>query len=244
MSSCLLMIALILYHEYLFLNKIVFQPTRTLNCSYSWTEIKGESPHDLTPFCLHSRTFRSIMIIYTRPNLDSVSCGRSVCKRGIIEQWRHYRGVHWCGTKGWFRKQSIDHASVITVNGSWRQGKTVARSCWVNHYTVETVSDNLSGKLKLGFISSSRLFALAKKKGNCVFDLQKAIRSVVFSTLYSSFFFCSCVYFCLYSPFNCISFHNSPDNSPFSHSVLPVLSLSSWAFQLHVSLWKFPLALI
>ena len=29
---------------------------------------------------------------------------------------------------------------------------------------------------------------------------------------------------------------NSPDNSPFSHSVLPVLSLPYWFFQLYVSL--------
>ena len=29
---------------------------------------------------------------------------------------------------------------------------------------------------------------------------------------------------------------NSPDYSPFSHSVLPVLSLPSWYFQLHMSL--------
>ena len=29
---------------------------------------------------------------------------------------------------------------------------------------------------------------------------------------------------------------NSPDNSPLSRSVLPVLSLPSWSFQLHMSL--------
>ena len=29
---------------------------------------------------------------------------------------------------------------------------------------------------------------------------------------------------------------NSPDNSPLSRSVLPVLSLPSWSFQLHTSL--------
>ena len=37
---------------------------------------------------------------------------------------------------------------------------------------------------------------------------------------------------------------NSPDNSAFSHSVLPVLSLPYWSFQLYVSLWKSPSALI
>ena len=31
---------------------------------------------------------------------------------------------------------------------------------------------------------------------------------------------------------------NSPDNSPFSHSVLPVLSLSYWSFQLYMSLYE------
>ena len=37
-----------------------------------------------------------------------------------------------------------------------------------------------------------------------------------------SFLFYSCVCFCLCGLFNRISFHNSPDNSPFSHSVLPI----------------------
>ena len=33
---------------------------------------------------------------------------------------------------------------------------------------------------------------------------------------------------------------NSPDNSLFSHSVLQVLSLPYWSFQLYVSLWQSP----
>ena len=37
---------------------------------------------------------------------------------------------------------------------------------------------------------------------------------------------------------------NSPDNSPFSHSVLPVLPLAYWFFQLYISLWKCLSALI
>ena len=36
---------------------------------------------------------------------------------------------------------------------------------------------------------------------------------------------------------------NSPDNSPFSHSVLVVLSLPYWSFQLYISFWKSPSAL-
>ena len=31
---------------------------------------------------------------------------------------------------------------------------------------------------------------------------------------------------------------NSPDNSPFSHSVLPVLSLPYWFFQLYISFYE------
>ena len=37
---------------------------------------------------------------------------------------------------------------------------------------------------------------------------------------------------------------NSPDNSPLSHSVLPVLILPYWSFQLYISLWKSPSAQI
>ena len=37
---------------------------------------------------------------------------------------------------------------------------------------------------------------------------------------------------------------NSPSNSLFSDSVLPVLSLPYWSFLLYVSLWKSPSALI
>ena len=48
------------------------------------------------------------------------------------------------------------------------------------------------------------------------------------------FLFCSCVCFCLYCPFNCISFNNSPDNSPLSHSLLPVLFLPYWSFQQYI----------
>ena len=37
---------------------------------------------------------------------------------------------------------------------------------------------------------------------------------------------------------------NSPDNSPLSYSVLSVLFLPYWSFQLYISLWKSPSALI
>ena len=59
-----------------------------------------------------------------------------------------------------------------------------------------------------------------------------------------SFLICFCVCFCLCSPFNCISFHIFPENSPLSQSVLLVLFLPYSSFQLYISLWKSPSALI
>ena len=59
-----------------------------------------------------------------------------------------------------------------------------------------------------------------------------------------SFLFCSCVYFCLCGPFNCISFH------PFSRQLSTFrlcssgLVLPHWSFQLYISLRKSPSALI
>ena len=49
-----------------------------------------------------------------------------------------------------------------------------------------------------------------------------------------------CLFLSLW-PFHSIK---SPDNSPFSHSVLPVLSLPDWSFQLYSPFWKSPSALI
>ena len=37
---------------------------------------------------------------------------------------------------------------------------------------------------------------------------------------------------------------NSPDNSPLSHSVLPVSFLLYWSFQLYISFWKSPSVLV
>ena len=54
----------------------------------------------------------------------------------------------------------------------------------------------------------------------------------------------SCVRFCLYGLFNCISFHKFSWQLALSHSVLPVSFLPYWSFQLYISLWKSPSALI
>ena len=63
-------------------------------------------------------------------------------------------------------------------------------------------------------------------------------KTYVPTELAHSFLFCSCVYFCLCDPFNCIYSINSPNNFLFSHSVLPVLPLPCWFFQLYISFWK------
>ena len=54
-----------------------------------------------------------------------------------------------------------------------------------------------------------------------------------FPTPFSSVFVCISVFMALSTVFQSI---NSPDNSPFSHSVLPVLPLPYWSFQLYISL--------
>ena len=63
--------------------------------------------------------------------------------------------------------------------------------------------------------------------------------------LAQSFLFCSCVFVSVFMALSTV-FHsiNSPDNSLLSHSVLPVLFLPYWSFQLYISLWKSPSALI
>ena len=58
------------------------------------------------------------------------------------------------------------------------------------------------------------------------------------------FLFCSYVCFCLYGPFNLFNCVNSPDISPLSHPVLPVLFLPHGSFQLCICLRKPPPALI
>ena len=53
-------------------------------------------------------------------------------------------------------------------------------------------------------------------------------------TLFNSFLVSVSVFMALSTAFHSI---NSPDNSPFSHSVLPVLSLPYWFFQIYISLF-------
>ena len=60
-----------------------------------------------------------------------------------------------------------------------------------------------------------------------------------------SFLFCSCVCFCLYEPYNCISFHKfSRQLCLFSLCSPGLIFLPYWSFQLYISLWKSPSALI
>ena len=46
---------------------------------------------------------------------------------------------------------------------------------------------------------------------------------------------CSCVYLCLYVPFNCILFHKFSRQLCVSHPVFPVLFLPYWSFQSHIN---------
>ena len=70
-----------------------------------------------------------------------------------------------------------------------------------------------------------------------VFDInQPSLPTPLYSVLVSI-----SVFMALSTVFHSI---NSPDNSPFSHSVLPVLSLPYWSFQLSISSRKSPSALI
>ena len=60
-----------------------------------------------------------------------------------------------------------------------------------------------------------------------------------------SFSFCSYAYFCLSGPFNCTSFHKlSQQFSIFSLCSSSLSSQAYWSFQVYISLWKSPSALI
>ena len=59
-----------------------------------------------------------------------------------------------------------------------------------------------------------------------------------------SFLFCSCVCFNLLALSTVFHSTNSPNDSPLSHSVLPILFLPYWSFQLITSPWRSPSALI
>ena len=48
---------------------------------------------------------------------------------------------------------------------------------------------------------------------------------------FKNYLFCSCIYFCLYDPFDCTHSINPPDNFLLSYSVLPLLFLPYWSFQ-------------
>ena len=61
--------------------------------------------------------------------------------------------------------------------------------------------------------------------------------------LIHAYLFCSWVYFCLTILSAVFHSINSPDDSPLSHSVLLVLFLPHWSFELYISLWKSPSAL-
>ena len=68
-------------------------------------------------------------------------------------------------------------------------------------------------------------------RGGDVFDInQPSLPTPFYSVLESVF-----VFMALSTVFHSI---NSPDNSPLPHSVLPVLSVPYWPFQLYISIYE------
>ena len=69
------------------------------------------------------------------------------------------------------------------------------------------------------------------------FDLVRFLAFVAVVVVFLSSFYSVLVSISVFMALSTV-FHsiNSPDNSPFFHSVLPVLSLPYWSFQLYVSL--------
>ena len=81
------------------------------------------------------------------------------------------------------------------------------------------------------------LFEVSKGSPSCGGDV--AVVCMSFATPFYSVLVSVSVFMALSTVFHSI---NSPDNSPLSHSVLLVLVLPYWPFQLHVSFMKVSLS--
>ena len=88
------------------------------------------------------------------------------------------------------------------------------------HYVLSLSCSHWSPRVHLHVVGMLRLMSLTSTNRAC------PLLFILFSCLFLSL-----------RPFQ-LYFHsiNSPDNSPLSHSVLAVLSLPHWSFQLYVSL--------
>ena len=86
---------------------------------------------------------------------------------------------------------------------------------------------------------------VAERVTQVVSQIMKWNKSNINQTSFPTPFYSVLVSFSVFMAISTV-FHsiNSPDGSPFSHSVVVVLALPYWSFQLYISLWESPSALI
>ena len=104
-----------------------------------------------------------------------------------------------------------------------------------------------SRQLSAFSLLSSGLFILPYRSFQPYISLRKPPSALLWhrpTELAHFFLFCSCIYFCLYGPFNCILFHKFSRQLSVFSLCSSGLTLPYWSFQLYVSLWKSPSALI
>ena len=133
---------------------------------------------------------------------------------------------------------SFFHATPDTVRwrGMWAVSRALVRdlTTFVSPFPSSWLSLMLN--IKMSRITSSHVLNSTwwGCYGLCLTNHQPSL-----PTLFYSFLASICVFMALSTVFRSI---NSSDNFPFIDSVLPVLSLPYWFFQLYVSLWKSPSA--
>ena len=133
--------------------------------------------------------------------------------------------IHW-----WWEIPAAIKRNKLHSSECWNQTQITVHS--TSHHSTLGWSGR---KLLLHVLAGS-----SSRGGNvAVFDFD-----INQTELAHSFSFCSCIYFCLCGSFNCISFQKfSRQLSAFS-LYSSVLFLPYWSFQLYLSLWKSPSALI
>ena len=147
----------------------------------------------------------------------------------------HLKGV--C-TESWLcEKNLLPHRGIEPASTACRSdalpaelhptGKMVHTSLSTHDWTYKNIPRKRSPRAQLHVVGMLRFMSVTNQPS----------LPIPFDSLLVSI----SVFMALSTVFNSI---NSPDKSPFSHSVFPVLFLPYWSFQLYVSLWKSPSALI
>ena len=152
-------------------------------------------------------------------NTIQISCVRVQARTGTVRGWRTKSYGIWNCTQTQLRFQSsCTGKNVLRVEANW---------IWNCTHITTQISVFLCSPLGLTFTWWGCC-------GLCLYQPNLPILS--YSVLVSA-----SVFVTLSTVFHSI---NSPNNFPLSKSVLPVLFLSYWSFQLYISLWKSPSALI